>query len=302
VKESGAGAVTQHEMTIAGKARAGLAAVAMTTVLAGPAACGGEETAGTTSNDAAGVVRFVERFMEARQQGLPADQFLSAEAAAAYEEHETGLWLYDDSLPGGPGGEYKSYSIAESGAEGPSRRVVVRIDVAWDGDAEPSEMVEALTVRAGKVIEARRTDDPGDDGLPLAVAEMREDIYHATRGDWKALRALLDPKTFSYSFGESGDPIGYWRELEEEGHLPVVGDILPGVLHTRFGVNEGIYVWPSAAAKLPQDWTEADIQAMRDAGYRDRDIRAFEEKVGGYAGWRAGIRADGTWLYFISGD
>jgi hypothetical protein len=72
--------------------------------------------------------------------------------------------------------------------------------------------------------------------------------------------------------------------------------------HTRFGKNEDIYVWPSATAKLVLDWTEADIESMRGAGYTDADIRAFEEQIGGYAGWRAGINADGKWVYFISGD
>jgi hypothetical protein len=163
-------------------------------------------------------------------------------------------------------------------------------------------MVEALTMESGTIIEARRTDGPGREGLPFEVAMTREDIYRAAVAhDYEALRLLVDPETFSYSFGEEGDPIGYWRR-QEKNEIPILGDILSGVIHTRFGVNENIYVWPSAAAKLPAEWTEADIEAMHRAGYRDRDIKAFEEQVGGYAGWRVGIRSDGTWVYFISGD
>jgi hypothetical protein len=56
------------------------------------------------------VVALVDDFMSTRQQGLPADEFLSPEAQAAYAEHDGGLWLYDDTLPGGPGGEYESFS------------------------------------------------------------------------------------------------------------------------------------------------------------------------------------------------
>jgi hypothetical protein len=118
--------------------------------------------------------------------------------------------------------------------------------------------------------------------------------------DYKALRSLLDPETFSYSFGESGDPIGYWRK-QEDAEVPILGDILTGVLHTRFGKTEDIFMWPSAAAKEPSEWTEADLESMRKAGSTDEEIRLFEQ-YGGYTGWRAGIRADGTWMFFVSGD
>ena len=277
-----------------------LAALALAVALVGCADDAGDGAAPTTGMD--DVAGLVTNFMKARQAGLPADEFLSDSALAAYEDHDGGLWLHDDSLPGGPGGEYERFSIKESGAEGSLHRLVVRIQVSWTGDAEPSEMVEALTVDAGKIVEARRTDDLTDDGLPLVVAETRERIYRAAVAhDYDALGALVDPETFNYSFGEKGDPIGYWRR-QEKSEIPILGDILSGVIHTRFGTNENIYVWPSAAAKLPSDWTEADVEAIHQAGYTDDDIRAFERQAGGYVGWRVGIRSDGTWLYFISGD
>lgn len=289
---------------------------AIAVVLMSLAACSGDESGEQRTDDVStivsttdgDVIRFVERFMQARQGGLPVDEFLSAEARAAYEEHTKGLWLHDDSLPGGPGGEYARFSVeADTDASEPDWQTKVRIRVSWDGDAAPSEIAELLTVGVDSqgalvVLDARRNDDSADDGLPQAVAETREAIYRAAVGhDYKALRSLLDPETFSYSLGEEGDPISYWRR-QEKSEIPVVGDTLPHILHTRFGQNEGIYVWPSATSKLPQDWTEADIASMRDAGYTDRDIKAFEEQIGGYAGWRVGIRADGTWLYFIAGE
>jgi hypothetical protein len=283
-------------------------------------ACGTDESAnhttrgaGTTANDAeADVARLVERFMKARQAGLPADEFLSAGARVAYEEHETGLWLHDDTLPGGPGGEYARFSVETERA--PSQdlwKAEVRIRVTWLGDAEASGIVEVLTVGPGAnlagdqtrfvVLDAARSDDPADDGIPPAVAEMRQDVYKAAvRHDYKALRSLLDPATFSYSFGESGEPIGYWRE-QEAAEIPLVGDFLPVALHSRFSRIEDIFMWPSAAAKEPSAWTEADLESMRKLGYTDEDIRSFEQ-YGGYTGWRVGIRADGTWLFFISGD
>lgn len=293
-----------------------VATAAIAVVLMPLAACSGDESGEQRTDDVStigsttegDVIRFVERFMRARQAGLPVDELLSATAAAQYEEHQTGLWLHDDSLPGGPGGEYRRFSTdVESNASEADWKVEVRIRIGWDGDAAPSEIAELLSVGVDSqgalvVLNARRNDDPGDDGLPQAVAETREAIYRAAVGhDYKALRSLLVPETFSYSLGEEGDPIGYWRR-QERNEIPILGDVLPSVLHTRFGKTEDNFVWPSATAKLVSDWTEADFESMREAGYTEADIRAFEEQVGGYAGWRVGIRADGTWLYFISGD
>jgi hypothetical protein len=54
--------------------------------------------------------------------------------------------------------------------------------------------------------------------LPPVVAKKRNAIVAAARAfDYDGLETLLDRKAFSYSFGESGDPVGYWRRLEEEG-------------------------------------------------------------------------------------
>jgi hypothetical protein len=278
--------------------------------------CGGDVSAdqpgtGTDSIETtvgADVVSFVDRFMKERLAGNVVDELLATKAAAQYKEHATGLWLHDDDYPGGPGGEYRDFAIETP--PDPNElgwKVEVRIHVEWVGDAPPDEIVELLTVGEDPegefvVLEAERGDDPADDGLPFAVAKKRYDIFMAANGrDYKALRSLLDPETFSYSFGEKGDPIGYWREQEEVGEVPILGDFLPGVLHSRFGKTGDIFVWPSAAAKEPSEWTEADLEGMRQAYATDEEIRSYEQ-YGGYTGLRAGIRADGTWLFFIAGD
>ena len=281
-----------------------LVAFAAALLLAVPLGCGdsaSEPLPASSGEEGLDVVALVDDFMAARQQGLPADEFLSPAARKAYARHEGGLWLHDDALPGGPGGEYEDFSTEVSPGGEDAWTAEVRTQVRWNGDAKPTDMVEELTIAGDRIVAAKRTDDPADDGLPTVVAEKREAIYRAAvKQDYDALEALLDPETFSYSFGGSGDPIGYWRE-QEEAEVPLLGDILPGVLHTRFGKNEDIYVWPSAAAKEASDWTRADLESMRDAGYADEDIESFKE-FGGYTGWRSGIRADGTWLYFIAGD
>ncbi len=71
------------------------------------------------------------------------------------------------------------------------------------------------------------TTSPRDE-LPQVVAKKRDAIVAAAHAfGYDRLETLLDRKTFSYSFGESGDPVGYWRRLEDEGEVPILGDYLP---------------------------------------------------------------------------
>jgi hypothetical protein len=71
---------------------------------------------------------------------------------------------------------------------------------------------------------------PAEEALPAPVEKKRQAIAGAAQGlDYDRLETLLDPKTFSYSFAEMGDPSGYWRRLEEEAEVPVLGDRLPTV-------------------------------------------------------------------------
>ena len=142
---------------------------------------------------------------------------------------------------------------------------------------------------------------PAESALPAKVAEKIEAIVAAARAlDYDRLETLLDPKTFSYSYGESGDPIDYWRRLEEKAEVPVLGDILPTVFSGPLATQGDIYVWPSVHGKPPSEWTPEERRWLRNL-YTEREIRSFE-RAGSYLGWRTGIRKDGTWLYFIAGD
>jgi hypothetical protein len=137
--------------------------------------------------------------------------------------------------------------------------------------------------------------------LPAAVARTRDAILAAAHArDYEGLESLLDPETFSYSFGESGDPAGYWRELEDEAHVPILGDFLPLVLSMHVGQVDGTYVWPAAHTRQPSDWTEEDLADIRML-YPEEDIQRFEQ-AGAYHGYRVGIREDGTWIFFVAGD
>jgi hypothetical protein len=216
------------------------------------------------------VTAFVEKFVRTRDAGLPADAFLSAAAAQAYEQHRTGLWLYDETLPGGPGAEYESSEVTSIRHAGDVWTVDVRIEVRWLGDSPPGAIVETLTVGPGGqkallVLASARLRGTAD-GLPTTVAETRERIYRAAvTNDDRALRALLDPDRFIYGPGTTGNPIPSWRRLERVAHVPIVGDVLPGVIHTRYARDRDTYVWRARRA-------------------------------------RVGIREDGTWLFFLYDD
>ena len=137
--------------------------------------------------------------------------------------------------------------------------------------------------------------------LPPEVVEKREAIVAAAKSfDYERLEKLVDPKHFTYSFGESGDPVGYWRRLEEEGHVPILGDYLPVVFSAPYARKQDTFVWPSAYAKSPSKWTEEDRQWLTNL-HTEEEIQQFEQ-AGAYLGYRAGIRADGTWLFFVAGD
>jgi hypothetical protein len=148
----------------------------------------------------------------------------------------------------------------------------------------------------------------GQPELPEAVADLRVAVYEAARAcNWRALGELLSGAgDFSYSFGDTGDPVGYWQRQEFLHYQPML--YIAEMLRRPFGVidNDGlpIYAWPSAHtygswAEVP----EAEKEALRPL-YDDLDFSVFEE-FGGYLGYRIGITLDGEWaqwVYAIAGD
>ena len=131
---------------------------------------------------------------------------------------------------------------------------------------------------------------PAANALPAPVEEKREAIASAAQAlDYERLETLLDPKTFTYSFGESGDPIGYWRRLEEEAEVPVLGDILPTVLSGPWARRGDIFVWPSVHGEPPSEWTAEERRWLRNL-YSEEEIRQFEDAGGYLGGERASAR------------
>jgi hypothetical protein len=140
--------------------------------------------------------------------------------------------------------------------------------------------------------------------LPEAVAATREAILEAVQArDWEALRALIPAQGFTYTFGEAGDPIAYWQDLEEEG-VPVLPN-LEALLESPHGRLRGAYIWPAPAGKDATEWTERDLAILDQltaAGVlTERENRDYQE-FDYYYGWRVGIDRDGTWIFYVAGD
>jgi hypothetical protein len=203
----------------------------------------------------------------------------------------------------------------QGSATSPDRDGRFRFSVVIDDPVGPSTLFEvALNDRAGRTlaVTSSRLATPLAGGseastselepaLPSPVARTRDQILDAAQArDFEALRALIPEEGFIFSFGGDTDPIAYWKRLESEGHVPVIGDILPTVLGTVPARHQGTYVWPAPAAEDPADWDGADLEVLRQI-HADLDIRLFQE-AGLYTGWRAGIDRDGTWVFFVSGD
>jgi hypothetical protein len=142
------------------------------------------------------------------------------------------------------------------------------------------------------------------DGLPAAVAEMRARIRAAAVAcDFDGLAALGEEGEFTYSFGESGDPAGAWRDGEEDGARPLLFlAVLLDAPHAAVdGGDEMQYVWPSAFAY--ETWDEVP-PAARDALLTVYDRGALQQfsQFGSYIGYRIGITAEGDWIFFVVGD
>ncbi len=137
--------------------------------------------------------------------------------------------------------------------------------------------------------------------LPAPVEEKRAAIVAAAAsGDYVALRPLLADQ-FSYTFGGpvEGGAIAYWQTLERESDDSPIA-ILADLLKLPPTLERGIYTWPFAVDKQPDELTEYERGLLRSVG--GEDLSDDFGEGGGYLGWRAGIEPDGDWIFFIAGD
>ena len=152
-------------------------------------------------------------------------------------------------------------------------------------------------VTTATVVQTRVTTAAGV-GAPEAVLVKRAAIERAAAaGDYAALEDLADDEEFEYTFGGpvAGGPTAYWRRLERTtDERPL--ESLAAVLRMPYTLSRGIYVWPFAYDKTADELTEHERELLEPLGRAG----AFGEE--GYLGWRAGIRPDGRWVFFVAGD
>jgi hypothetical protein len=155
---------------------------------------------------------------------------------------------------------------------------------------------DTTTVTRSVVRTVTRTAAAADLGVPEPVLAKREEILRATDDrDYDAVARLADPNEFNYTFGdETSGPAAYWRQRAAEGEDPLAA--LERILELPYTLNTGIYVWPFAYDKTGDQLTDYERTLLGDLlpGGTIGDT--------GYLGWRAGIRPDGRWVFFVAGD
>jgi hypothetical protein len=139
---------------------------------------------------------------------------------------------------------------------------------------------------------------PGTE-VPPAVEETRARLLDAAEArDFEALAELIPDEGFTYTFGGAveGGPRAYWQQLEEEGpERPL--ETLVAILRMPHTKVEDIYVWPFAYNRDVASLTAEEREILEPVA----DFEGWTQ-YGSYLGWRAGIREDGTWMFFVAGD
>ncbi len=151
------------------------------------------------------------------------------------------------------------------------------------------------------------TGATGSAGIPSAVVATRDAVLEAaSKLDFDALEALIDPDRFAYNFDDGSNPVPIWRED------PALLDPLVTILQMPFTTNREaypdvdpssptVYIWPALMGSDLTDLT-AEEQGMLDTlGITDRDVRDMIDAFGGYVGPRAGIDEDGAWIFYVIG-
>lgn len=139
--------------------------------------------------------------------------------------------------------------------------------------------------------------------LPDAVQAMVNQLaIVATQRDWRAMARLAAAHANFRSNDGGMSARDYWRLKVSAGDDPTVqlGRLLIGSPAVVGSGPNRVYVWPALAALKPAAVTpqvERRIDALLGAGKG----AAFKRGVP-WPGYSLGIRADGAWLWFITGE
>ena len=151
-----------------------------------------------------------------------------------------------------------------------------------------------VTATTTQTVEATPTVVGG--ALPAAVETTRAAIAAAAEAhDPAALRRLIPTDGFTYSYGGPypGGAVAYWAHLEQTSDDRPY-ETLAQVMRLPSTLRQGLYVWPFAYGTPKGELTEYE------RGLLGTLVKSYVGED--YYGWRAGIRPDGTWVFFVSGD
>lgn len=167
-------------------------------------------------------------------------------------------------------------------------------------------------------------DDPTDDasdaqgdcsaaGLPAdgEFAQLGQDaramaaflLDAAVRCDEQLLFTAATESDTSFSFGSA--TVDAVLGLPEDADAdPAPWEALARLLHGTTPVEvDGVWTWPAAFTAEAGSEVDDAWQELVDSGLHTRDqVDQLRAAPDGYLGWRIGIDADGTWLFFTAGD
>lgn len=138
-----------------------------------------------------------------------------------------------------------------------------------------------------------------DQDLPGPVAETRETLFDlASACDYEGLAAMVAEDGTTVSYGGTDNPIPLWVAEGWADTEPI--SLLARLLTMTPGRHDdGWYAWPAVHV---DSHSEANWEELEDAGITDGIIEATEGRDRDYLGYRVGIAADGTWMFFAAGD
>jgi hypothetical protein len=208
--------------------------------------------------------------------------------AVRVETEATGQGLYDK------GTKTVAYIVDRDVAP-----FVVRTQAFPDGELHEDVLEQA--VKTVRFFEPAGNEEEVT-GLPPAVEQTRVAIKEAAENrDFEALEALIPEKGFTYTFGGpvEGGPVAYWQQIEDESPQRPL-EALAAILEMPYTKAGDIYVWPFAYDRDPRTLTEAE-RALLSTVAGEEEIAQWIE-FGSYLSWRAGVKEDGTWVFFVAGD
>jgi hypothetical protein len=167
---------------------------------------------------------------------------------------------------------------------------------AWAAVSLRDPETKTVTVTMPVTTTVESTTTVADGTLPTAVETTRAAIAAAAEArDVGALRQLIPKAGFTYSYGGPypGGAIAYWEHLEKTSRERPF-ETLARIMRLPYSLRQGLYVWPFAYGTAKGELTEYERGLLGDlvTSYVGED----------YYGWRSGIRPDGAWVFFVSGD